>query len=116
MRQLLGESYYTTRSHGTHRHTYSIPLIPPPSPSLCLSLMLCTVREGKSRRVLEEGVGGAAERERERAQQARGGGKGEAASGVSPDYNLADTEAGKTGAWRTKIKGHIFSFCVSYKE
>lgn len=27
--------------------------------------MLCTVREGKSRRVLEEGVGGAAERERE---------------------------------------------------
>lgn len=66
---------------------------------------------GKSRRVLEGGGGGEAA-ERERAE-ARGGGKGEAVSGVSPDYNQPDTEALKTGAWRTEIKGHKLSFCVS---
>lgn len=65
--------------------------------------MLCTVRGGKSRRVLEEGGGGGAA---ERAEQARGGGKGEAVSGVSPDYNQPDTEAGKTRAWRAELKGY----------
>lgn len=99
-----------------HTDTYSILLIPPPSPSLCLSLMLCTVREGKSKRVLEEGGGGGGAAERERAQQARGGGKGEAPSGVSPDYNPADTEAGNTEARRTEIKGHVFSLCQLTKK
>lgn len=74
--------------------------------------MLCAVREEKSRRVLEHRGGGGGsswERERQikRAQQARGGGKGAAVSGLSPDYNLPDTETGKTRAWRGK-KGDIF--------
>lgn len=37
----------------------------PSTTPLCLSLMLCTVREGKSRRVLEEGGGGEQLRGRE---------------------------------------------------
>ncbi len=46
-----------------------LPVIPFPSPPLCPSLMLHTVREINSRRVLKRGGGGG-----QRGEQARGGG------------------------------------------
>lgn len=54
-----------------HTQTHTLYPSDPSAPPLpCRSLMLCTVREGKGRRVLEEGGGGgAAEREAEQSER-----------------------------------------------
>lgn len=65
MRQLLGESYYTPSGHMVHIYTL-YPSDPPPPIPPCLSLMLCTVREGEKQEDFEGRRRGEQLRERER--------------------------------------------------